>query len=145
MRTPVESNPLIWYACIDNKILVLKSNTMYDARGYSDRIIELERKRDYRGAYELLKEALTIYPTRPFLLRTEVYLLLRLNKTKEARAKAEGRVVMKRENYVRSVCSDQWAKSGTATNYHKHVFQWKYDKTWVQVTSGRRQSCRGIN
>ena len=71
---------------------------MYDARGYSDRIIELERKRDYRGAYELLKEALTIYPTRPFFLRTEVYLLLRLNKTKEARAKAEGWVEMLRND-----------------------------------------------
>lgn len=65
---------------------------MTDARGYADRIIELERKRDYRGAHEVLKEALTIYPTQPFLLRTEVYLLLRLNKTKEARTKAEGRV-----------------------------------------------------
>jgi hypothetical protein len=63
---------------------------MTNARGYADRIIELERKRDYRGAHEVLKEALTIYPTQPFLLRTEVYLLLRLNKTKEARTKAEG-------------------------------------------------------
>ena len=67
---------------------------MSTARGYADRIIELERKRDYRGAHEVLKEALTIYPTQPFLLRTEVYLLLRLNKTKEARTKAEGRVEM---------------------------------------------------
>ncbi|HBH87375.1 MAG TPA: hypothetical protein DDY17_07230 [Syntrophaceae bacterium] len=67
---------------------------MTNARGYADRIIELERKRDYRGAYEILKEGLTIYPTQPFLLRTEVYLLLRLNKTKEARKKAEGRVEM---------------------------------------------------
>ena len=67
---------------------------MTNARGYADRIIELERKRDYRGAHDVLKEALTIYPTQPFLLRTEVYLLLRLNKTKEARTKAEGRVEM---------------------------------------------------
>lgn len=67
---------------------------MTNAREYADRIIELERKRDYRGAHEVLKEALTIYPTHPFLLRTEVYLLLRLNKTKEARTKAEGRVEM---------------------------------------------------
>jgi tetratricopeptide (TPR) repeat protein len=65
---------------------------MTTARGYADRIIELERKRDYRGAHEVLKEALTIYPTQPFLLRTEVYLLLRLNRIKEARIKAESRV-----------------------------------------------------
>ncbi len=65
---------------------------MTNAREYADSIIALERKKDYRGAYEALKEALTIYPTNLFLLRNEVYLLFQLGKIKEARTKAEARV-----------------------------------------------------
>ncbi|MDZ4164042.1 MAG: tetratricopeptide repeat protein [Smithellaceae bacterium] len=65
---------------------------MTEARAYADRIIGLERMKDYRGAYDALREALTIYPTNLFLLRNEVYLLLRLGKTKEAKSKAEARV-----------------------------------------------------
>ncbi|MDI6725657.1 MAG: hypothetical protein QMD32_01745 [Smithellaceae bacterium] len=71
---------------------------MTDARAYADRIIGLERKKDYRGAYEELKEALTIYPTNLFLLRNEVYLLLRLGKTKEAKNKAEARVELLKQD-----------------------------------------------
>ncbi len=62
------------------------------AREYADRIIDLQRKRDYHGAHEVLKEALTVFPTLSFLLKTEVYLLLRLNRIKEARTKAESRL-----------------------------------------------------
>jgi len=65
---------------------------MTDARAYADRIIGLERKKDYRGAYEALKEALTIYPTNLFLLSNEAYLLFQLGKNKEAKSKAEARV-----------------------------------------------------
>ena len=56
---------------------------------YRDKIIQLEKDKDYRGAYAVLKEALTVYPTQPFLLRTEVFLLWRLRKLNEARQKAD--------------------------------------------------------
>lgn len=65
---------------------------MTNAQAYVDKIIGLERNKDYRGAYDALGEALTIFPTNPFFLRTEVYLLFRLGRTKEARSKAEGRL-----------------------------------------------------
>ncbi len=71
---------------------------MTDARAYVDLIIALERKKDYRGAYEALKEALTIYPTNLFLLGNEVHLLFQLGKIKEARTKAEGRVELLKNN-----------------------------------------------
>jgi len=63
-----------------------------DAREYSSKIIDLEKGRDYRAAYEVVQEALTVYPTNPFFLRTEVYILYRLKMLSEAREKAEGRM-----------------------------------------------------
>jgi len=63
-----------------------------DAREYSSKIIDLEKGRDYRAAYEVVQEALTVYPTNPFFLRTEVYILYRLKMMREAREKAEGRM-----------------------------------------------------
>ncbi len=62
------------------------------AKEYGKKIIEHERNKDYKGAYEIAREALTIYPTNLFLLRNEVYLLYRLKKTKEARGMAEERM-----------------------------------------------------
>jgi tetratricopeptide (TPR) repeat protein len=56
---------------------------------FSARIIALERSRDYRGAYQLLREALARYPNHPFFLKNEVYLLMRLKRLGEAREKAE--------------------------------------------------------
>ncbi|MBI5183802.1 MAG: hypothetical protein HY999_05515 [Nitrospinae bacterium] len=59
---------------------------------YGKKIIELERDKDYKGAYEIVRESLTIYPTNLFLLRNEVYLLYRLKRIKEARERAEERM-----------------------------------------------------
>lgn len=59
---------------------------------YKNKIIELEKKKNYREASEVLKMALEVYPTNLFFLGNEVYLLYRLNKIKEARQKAEERV-----------------------------------------------------
>jgi tetratricopeptide (TPR) repeat protein len=65
---------------------------MLSVREYKDRVIELERKGEYREAYEILKAALGFYPTNLFLLCNEVYLLFRLKMVKDARELAEGRV-----------------------------------------------------
>lgn len=63
-----------------------------NVRECSDKIIHLEKSRDYRAAYELVKEGLTVYPTNLFFLRTEVYILYKLKRMTEAREKAEGRM-----------------------------------------------------
>lgn len=63
-----------------------------NARQYSDKIISLQRSRDYRAAREVVKEALTVYPTNLFFLRTEVHILYRLKMITEAREKAEARM-----------------------------------------------------
>ncbi len=59
---------------------------------YRDKIIAFEKNKDFAAAYEVLAEALGLYPTNPFFLRTEVFVLLRLKKVKEARVKAEQRL-----------------------------------------------------
>ncbi len=59
---------------------------------YRAEILALEKAKDYHGAYALLQEALRVYPTQTFLLRTEVFLLLKLSKIREARRKAEERM-----------------------------------------------------
>jgi tetratricopeptide (TPR) repeat protein len=67
---------------------------------YKNKIIELQRNKDYREAYEALKMALAIYPTNLFFLSSEVYLLYRLNRIKEARQRAEERIdVLKNEAF----------------------------------------------
>ncbi|MEW6419268.1 MAG: hypothetical protein AB1480_14335 [Nitrospirota bacterium] len=65
---------------------------MLTASEYGNRIIELQRKKDYIEAYDVLKVALTIYPTNLFFLGSEVYLLYKLNRIKEARQMAEERI-----------------------------------------------------
>jgi len=57
-----------------------------------DRIIGLQRKRDYRGAIALVEEGLALRPGDPFLLGEEVFLLLRLGRAAEARRRAEERL-----------------------------------------------------
>jgi tetratricopeptide (TPR) repeat protein len=52
-------------------------------------MLEFGKNKDYRGAYEVLNEARTFYPTNTFFLSYEIYLLYRLNRIKEARQKAE--------------------------------------------------------
>lgn len=65
---------------------------------YIDRIISLQKNRDYESAYGVLQDALNLYPSNKFLLASEVYLLLRLRKVKEARSKAEVRIVLLKDN-----------------------------------------------
>jgi len=62
------------------------------------RIIELEKKKDFRQAHDLLREVLSMHPEDPFLRSNEVYLLFRLRKTKEARVKAEESVELLKNN-----------------------------------------------
>jgi predicted Zn-dependent protease len=59
---------------------------------YIQNILALQRSKNYRGAYELLKEALKYYPTNHFLQGSEVFLLFRLGQVKEARRLAEERL-----------------------------------------------------
>lgn len=63
-----------------------------DAREYSNKIIQLEKNRDYQAAYVMVKDALMVYPANPFFLRTEIYILYRLKMFSEAREKAEARM-----------------------------------------------------
>lgn len=64
---------------------------MQSPKEFKDTIIELQRKREFREAFEVTKTAMTIYPTNPFFLSSEIFLLYKMNRTKEARAKAEER------------------------------------------------------
>ena len=61
------------------------STTAYD---YTQQVFNLSKKTDSE-AYELVKEALTIYPSNPFLLNNEIYVIFRMGNVKEARQKAE--------------------------------------------------------
>lgn len=65
---------------------------------YIERILKLQRKRDYIAAYNILQDALSYYPSNEFLQTSEIYLLLRLKRTKEARQKAEARLSTLRTN-----------------------------------------------
>lgn len=68
------------------------------AREYIDRIISLQKKRDYALAYNILQEALSYYPSNRFLQTSEIYLLLKLGRSKEARQKAEARLTILKDN-----------------------------------------------
>ncbi len=59
---------------------------------FKEKIIDLQKQKDFYGAYEVLKNALSVYPTNVFFLSTEVFLLYKLNRVKEARQKAEERI-----------------------------------------------------
>lgn len=65
---------------------------------YIERILKLQRKRDYIAAYNILQDALSYYPSNEFLQTSEIYLLFRLKRTKEARQKAEARLSTLRTN-----------------------------------------------
>lgn len=62
------------------------------ANQYKNRIIELEKGGDFRGAYEILKEAMSEFPANPFFIKAEIYILFRLGRLEEARQNAEIRV-----------------------------------------------------
>lgn len=61
-------------------------------REYIQRILSLQKKGDYDSAYNLLQEALPLYTSNEFLQTSEIYLLLKLRRLKEARQKAETRL-----------------------------------------------------
>lgn len=61
-------------------------------KGYIEKVLSFQREKDYLSAYNILQEALICYPSNEFLLSSEVYLLLRLKRLKEARQKAEARL-----------------------------------------------------
>lgn len=56
---------------------------------YKNKLLELQRKRDFRGAYEILNEALSEYPANPFFIKNEIYILYKLGRLKEAQQIAE--------------------------------------------------------
>lgn len=62
------------------------------AKEYIERILSLQKKGDYSFAYNILQEALSYHPSNGFLQTSEVYLLLKLRRLKEARQKAEMRL-----------------------------------------------------
>lgn len=62
------------------------------AKEYIERILSLQKKGDYSSAYDILQEALSYHPSNGFLLTSEVYLLLKLGRLKEARQKADIRL-----------------------------------------------------
>lgn len=62
------------------------------ASQYKNSLIELEKKGDFRGAYEVLREAILEYPANPFFIKAEIYILFKLGGFEEARLKAEVRV-----------------------------------------------------
>lgn len=68
------------------------------AREYIERILSLQKKRDYTSAYNLLQEALSYHPLNGFLQTSEIYLLMKLGRLKEARQKAEMRIAILRDN-----------------------------------------------
>ena len=61
-------------------------------KDYETKIIALVRNRDYKGAHELVREALTTYPANLFFLKNEVFILYRTGKIKQARERAEERI-----------------------------------------------------
>lgn len=67
-------------------------------RQYIEKILSCQKERDYLTAYNILQEAITYHPTNEFLQASEVYLLLRLKKLKEAKQKAEARIATLRSN-----------------------------------------------
>jgi len=59
---------------------------------YKNRLIELEKKKDFLGAYDILNAALSEYPTNAFFIKGEIYILFKLGRLKEARQSAELRI-----------------------------------------------------
>jgi len=61
-------------------------------KDYETRIIALIKNRNFIEAYDVVTEALTIYPANTFFLKNEIFVLARLNRTKQARQRAEEKV-----------------------------------------------------
>lgn len=68
------------------------------AGDYVQKIITLQRKREYESAYSLLLEGLSLYPTNTFMQSSEIYILYKLNRRKDARKKAEARMGLLKNN-----------------------------------------------
>ncbi len=68
------------------------------ASDYVQKLISLQKKREYEAAYSLLLEGLSLYPTNTFMQSSEIYLLLKLNRRKDARQKAEARMGLLKNN-----------------------------------------------
>ncbi len=66
---------------------------------YIQKIVTLQKSKNYKEAYELLKEAFGYYPTSQFLQCTEIFLLFRLGHVKEARRIAEQRFSTLKTNH----------------------------------------------
>jgi len=58
---------------------------------YRSKIIALIKEKNFQAAYDTVSEALTVYPSAPFFLTNEIFILFRLNMVKEARVRAEER------------------------------------------------------
>jgi len=87
-----------------------------------DGIVALARKRDYRGAHALVEEALGLRPADSFLLGYEVFLLLRLGRTAEARRKAEERLdSLGRDRFFLKTYADVLAKQGAAQDLEAFI------------------------
>lgn len=59
---------------------------------YQTRIIHLVKEKNFQGAHNAVNEALSVYPSRLFFLKNEIFILFRLNMLKEARDKAEAKI-----------------------------------------------------
>ncbi len=59
---------------------------------YKNKIMELQKSGDFRGAQEVLRDAISEYPANPFFIKAEIYILYRLGRFEEARQNAEMRL-----------------------------------------------------
>lgn len=72
---------------------------MITSRKYAKKIVELTKGKDLYSAFDLLKEAVALYPSDRFLLSQEIYLLYRLGRYKEAHRAASERRWHLRDNH----------------------------------------------
>jgi len=69
-------------------------------KDYETRIISLIKNRNFNEAYDVIVEALRIYPASTFFIKNEIFILARLNRIKQARQRAEEKVdVLKNDTF----------------------------------------------
>jgi len=100
---------------------------MLTAGRYRDKIIGLQRQKDFREAFEAVKNALALYPTNTFFLSDEIYLLYKLNKVKEARQRAEERIdFLKNDPFFLKIYLTILEKLGARADFEdfieRHIF-----------------------
>jgi len=106
-------------------------------REYIEKILLLQGQRDYETAYDILGEALSYYPNSDFLLASEVYLLFKLSRIKEAREKAEKRLeILKTNSFFLKTYIDILLKEGdrdTILNIAERISSWNItnDKSYI--------------